>query len=625
MESRFLPGLPPPPLSTCPADQRIWIFVPGTSAALCQTPTEGTLCISPWTQSRVGKAGSLSLLRSKGPLFAGQQGPPANRRGSPAPGERLCVRTRPRPQRVPGPGQRPGPPGSGANPARLLRRLQAPPSFYAPHPLYLRGENPVRPFPPARERHKLPRPRLGPHPSLSRPGGLHVPPPRPQAGAASGELSPGAGGRGRWGRGGAGAGPGRWPHPQRGGARPAGPMGRGARRPGVPSPPLAPPEPAPPRPGLKPRGRLVAALRALSGARRCERAPRRRHHAPPARAGPGRALPAGAARRRRRRLLRVSARRAPGRAPAACVPLLRPQQGQLFPPAGPNPAGSRTQTLVPGRPAPPRGPTSRPELRLWLPWPRSHLLASECRVPSAAALLTPLCRRPHPARSAGLASQPKLPDSTCVLDPDPVRSGSHYPYLSRCPARALMPSPHPRSVPLCPSPGLCPATVLASSSLPTLCLRPAERRPGGLGGWWKRLLLRPGEGIAPIQGEWRNLRTVGRVRWRRGREPSAAETPTTSQTWRRVNSQNDEESGRGGGVRDWERRSRAGVTSAERVGVGAGRVWSASYRAIVPPSLILNCRDLGWVMGSWVRRQFPDLHPKPAPNMQSVTVKRTAL
>lgn len=39
---------------------------------------------------------------------------------------------------------------------------------------------------------------------------------------------------------------------------------------------------------------------------------RSRHHAPRARAGPGRSLPAGAARRcRRRRLLRVSARRIP--------------------------------------------------------------------------------------------------------------------------------------------------------------------------------------------------------------------------------------------------------------------------------------------------------------------------
>ncbi|XP_055448412.1 protein Wnt-9b [Psammomys obesus] len=47
-------------------------------------------------------------------------------------------------------------------------------------------------------------------------------------------------------------------------------MGPGARRPRCPPPRAAR---APPRPGLKPRGRLVAALRAPSGAGRCESAP----------------------------------------------------------------------------------------------------------------------------------------------------------------------------------------------------------------------------------------------------------------------------------------------------------------------------------------------------------------
>lgn len=62
---------------------------------------------------------------------------------------------------------------------------------------------------------------------------------------------------------------GRRPHPRRGGARTAGPMGRGARRlgaaPPAPLPPLA--APAPPHPGLKPRGQQVAALGDARGRR----------------------------------------------------------------------------------------------------------------------------------------------------------------------------------------------------------------------------------------------------------------------------------------------------------------------------------------------------------------------
>lgn len=86
--------------------------------------------------------------------------------------------------------------------------------------------------PPRREMRRLPGLRLGP---ASPPLQARGPPSSagaPPAGAASGELSPGAGGTRRWGRGGVGAGPGRRPHPRRGGARPAGPMGRGAHRSG---------------------------------------------------------------------------------------------------------------------------------------------------------------------------------------------------------------------------------------------------------------------------------------------------------------------------------------------------------------------------------------------------------
>lgn len=195
--------------------------------------------------------------------------------------------------------------------------LRASPSFYAPHPFFLvRGGNSARPTTrPGRQ--KSPGPRLVPPSSPSRPEGLRVQPPRSSARAASGELSPGAGGRGAGGQG--GGGPGAVAPPAVGRSKPAGPMRRGARRPGTLQAPLPPPQPlrpAPHHPGLKPCRRLVAALRALSSARRCDRAPRRRHHAPPARAGPGRALPAGAARRRRRRLLRVSARCAPVRLPS---------------------------------------------------------------------------------------------------------------------------------------------------------------------------------------------------------------------------------------------------------------------------------------------------------------------
>lgn len=111
----------------------------------------------------------------------------------------------------------------------------------------------------------------------------------------------------------------------RGRRKSAGPMRRGLAAQGWVQPaPLPPHLPAPPRLGLKPCGLLVAALRALRGARRCDWVPRRRHHAPPARAGPGRALPAGAARRRRRRLLRVSARRAPARLPPPPPSATRP-------------------------------------------------------------------------------------------------------------------------------------------------------------------------------------------------------------------------------------------------------------------------------------------------------------
>ena len=177
--------------------------------------------------------------------------------------------------------------------------------------------------PPRLEGQKLPGPRLLPPSSPLQVRGLHVQPPRPQARTASGELSPGEGGRGSWGRG--GGGPGAVAPPAMGRGKPAGPMRRGARRLRGCAASAAPvPPPAPPLPGLKPRGRLVAALLALSGARRCDRAPRRRHHAPPARAGPGRALPAGAARRRRRRLLRVSARRAPARLPSPPPAAARP-------------------------------------------------------------------------------------------------------------------------------------------------------------------------------------------------------------------------------------------------------------------------------------------------------------
>ena len=44
--------------------------------------------------------------------------------------------------------------------------------------------------------------------------------------------------------------------------------------------------------------------------------------------------------------------------------------------------------------------------------------------------------------------------------------------------------------------------------------------------------------------------------------------------------------------------------------MGPGSVWRASYRVTDPPSLNLNCRDLVEELGSWVRRDFPDLPPK---------------
>lgn len=228
-----------------------------------------------------------------------------------------------------------------------------------------------------------------------------------------------------------------------------GPVELGARHPGLGGPPaLRPPLPAPPLPGLRPRGQLVAALQELSGARRCAWAPRRRHHAPPARAGPGCALPAGAARCRRRCLLRVSARRAPARRP----PPPRAPAGPTFPFRRPRLISNSNLSSGGAQPHLAGGVRSPSSVSGFPGSGRHRTFQSPTLVRFAAAFLTPSYPRPPPC----LRPQPTLPDSAQVSDPGP---GAPWPCLSRSLSRARMPSPDP------PSLGALSAPVWALSSL----------------------------------------------------------------------------------------------------------------------------------------------------------------
>ena len=99
---------------------------------------------------------------------------------------------------------------------------------------------------------------------------------------------------------------------------------------------------------------------------------------------------------------------------------------------------------------------------------------------------------------------------------------------------------------------------------------------------------------------------MGSVRWRHGGRGRAWNVswgnPTKSQAWRWANSQeNNQEQERRGGVRDWKGRIRVGLTPRESLGRDLG-VFRAQVtgQLIVPAPLILNRRDVGWEMGSWV-------------------------
>lgn len=301
--------------------------------------------------------------------------------------------------------------------------LRASPSFYAPHPFFLvRGGNSARPTTrPGRQ--KSPGPRLVPPSSPSRPEGLRVQPPRSSARAASGELSPGAGGRGAGGQG--GGGPGAVAPPAVGRSKPAGPMRRGARRPGdtasaTPAPPTAPPRPTPP--GFK------ALQAAGGGAASTEQREEMRQ---------GAASPASCAPRPRWPWPRSACWRCPPPPPpptsGQCP--LRPGS-PAFPSSRCSTAnfsfplvagvGSRTQSLAPVALAAPQGRSSRPDRLLWLPrfGPSSdplHLRSSPLR-----------CPRPHPAHSirSRTLARCRLPDPCRRLGPcsgPGVSLGLRYP------------------------------------------------------------------------------------------------------------------------------------------------------------------------------------------------------
>lgn len=309
---------------------------------------------------------------------------------------------------------------------------------------------------------------------------------------------------------GAGRGRARGGEPTRDGA------GRGRRRQwdgglaagGWPAALRGPPRPRPAPPGFKaPR---AAGAGAASAERRWEMrlGARRRHHAPRARAGPGRALPAGAARRRRRRrLLRVSVRRTPGRAPA----------------------------LLPARPPAAAGPAcparcARPRLGLEL---RPHCGRAQPRLPAGG--------RATNCVSRSLGSDPIAPSGVRRLGPL-RRRASHLPrprpHLApsarsrtlaqrvQVPVGALMPAPVLTRGPASPSWALSSHRLCLGLPLHSLpWTRGAETsRPGGGERGGGGLSRRPGEGIARVREERRKPGTGRSVRCRPERELSAGET-----------------------------------------------------------------------------------------------------
>lgn len=255
--------------------------------------------------------------------------------------------------------------------------------------------------PPGREMRRLPGLRLGPPSPPLQARGPSRSAGAPPAGAASGELSPGAAGTRGWGRG--GGGPWAAAPPAMGRGEAGGANGAGGSRPGAggcrQSRSLPHPRSAPP--GFK------APRAAGGGAASAERREEMRQGAAP---------PAPCAPRPRWPWSRSACWRCPPlpppptsgqcpprprpASPARLPPLLGLEQGQHFPSAGPGRGGTSNSDLSPRRtPVPARCRSSRPELGLCLPQLR----------PRSAVPLGPLRRRPsHPALSE-TSSRPLRP------------------------------------------------------------------------------------------------------------------------------------------------------------------------------------------------------------------------
>lgn len=221
---------------------------------------------------------------------------------------------------------------------------------------------------------------------------------------------------------------------------------------------------APPHPGLKPRGRLVAALGAPSGARRCQSAPA---------AGTMRPAPALA-------LAALCLLALPAAAAAAAyfgsVPVASPRSACPFP--GSSPCEASNSASCPdgtpgGLPGLIRARILRPwlsELRLHPPFSCLSLRPLPCLVPLPGG-----CQAPAQAWGSASAGDLGLTAPVHPVSPGPsVGPGLPRPLqsLSRCP--------------VCPHPGLCPAALLACDSC-ILRLLPAGLRPGHLAAgrdWW---------------------------------------------------------------------------------------------------------------------------------------------
>ena len=208
----------------------------------------------------------------------------------------------------------------------------------------------------------------------------------------------------------------------------------------------------------------------------------------------------------------------------ACLPLLPLQQGQLFPSAGPGPGGISNSDLSPGGTQPHLGVGVRARApSLASPtWTRIAPSSVRALVPFTAALLTLSCPRPHPAHSAG--SQTPHPSSRTLQAFRTLSRGS----LS-LPVRGVPPA---LGCPLGSSLGALSAPILGSvqppvlawGSLPTLCLRPAERRPGGLAGWVGWVVTEAGGGDRADPRGMGEPADRGECQLESGREPCVGET-----------------------------------------------------------------------------------------------------